>query len=110
MSEDELEELRRRKMAELQQQAALEQQAAAQEAEIRAQRAAILRQILTPKARERLANLRMVRRGFAEQLENELIRLAQVNRLPEVPISDKTLKTMLSQVKSRQRETKIEFR
>lgn len=110
MSEDELEELRRRKMAELQQQAALEQQAATQEAEIRAQRAAVLRQILTPEARERLANLRMVKAGFAEQLENELIRLAQMNRLPEVPITDKTLKTMLSQVKGRQRETKIKFR
>ncbi|MDO8056839.1 MAG: DNA-binding protein, partial [Candidatus Hermodarchaeota archaeon] len=97
MSEDELEELRRRKMAELQQQAALEQQVVSQEAEIRAQRAAVLRQILTPEARERLANLRMVKAGFAEQLENELIRLAQMNRLPEIPITDKTLKTMLSQ-------------
>ncbi|MFW9985247.1 MAG: DNA-binding protein [Candidatus Odinarchaeota archaeon] len=109
MSDDELEELRRRKMAELQQQAVAEQQAA-QEEEIRAQRAAVLRQLLTPEARSRLTNLRMVKPAFAEQLENELIRLAQVNRLPEVPITDKTLKTMLSQLRARQRDTKIKFR
>jgi programmed cell death protein 5 len=109
MSDEELEELRRRKMAELQQQAMAEQQAV-QEEEIRAQRAAILRQILTPEARSRLTNLRMVKPAFAEQLENELIRLAQVNRLPEVPITDKTLKTMLSQLRARKRDTKIQFR
>ncbi|MFW9983869.1 MAG: DNA-binding protein [Candidatus Odinarchaeota archaeon] len=109
MSDEELDELRRRKMAELQQQAMAEQQVAQEEA-IRAQRAAVLRQILSPEARDRMNNLRMVKPEFAEQLENELIRLAQVNRLPEVPISDKTLKTMLAQVQSRKRDTKIEFR
>lgn len=109
MSDDELEELRRRKIAELQQQAVAEQHVA-QEEEIRAQRAAVLRQLLTPEARSRLTNLRMVKPAFAEQLENELIRLAQVNRLPEVPITDKTLKTMLSQLRARQRDTKIKFR
>lgn len=109
MSDEELDELRRRKMAELQQSAMAEQQAA-QEAEIRAQRAAVLRQILSAEARARLSNLRMVKPSFAEQLENELIRLAQVNRLPEVPISDKTLKTMLTQLRSRQREPEIKFK
>ncbi len=109
MSDEELDELRRRKMAELQQQAMAEQQVAQEEA-IRAQRAAVLRQILSPEARDRLNNLRMVKPEFAEQLENELIRLAQAKRLPEVPISDKTLKTMLAQVQSRKRDTKIQFR
>ena len=109
MSDEELDELRRRKMAELQQQAMAEQQVAQEEA-IRAQRVAVLRQILSPEARDRLNNLRMVKPEFAEQLENELIRLAQTNRLPEVPISDKTLKTMLTQVQSRKRDTKIKFK
>lgn len=109
MSDEELDELRRRKMAELQQQAMAEQQVAQEEA-IRAQRAAVLRQILSAEARDRMNNLRMVKPEFAEQLENELIRLAQTNRLPEVPVSDKTLKTMLAQVQSRKRDTKIEFR
>ena len=110
MSEDELNELRRRKMAEIQQQAMAEEQVAAQEAEIRAQRSSVLRQILTPEARSRLSNLRMVKPQFAEQLENELIRLASANRLPEIPITDKTLKTMLAQVAGRQRDTKIQFK
>ena len=110
MSEEELNELRRRKMAELQQQAAAEEQVSAQDAEIRAQRSAILRQILSPEARSRLSNLRMVKPQFAEQLENELIRLASANRLPEIPITDKTLKTMLAQVAGRQRDTKIQFK
>lgn len=109
MSDEELNELRRRKMAQLQQQAQVEEQAA-QEAEIRAQRAAILRQILSPEARSRLSNLRMVKPGFAEQLENDLIRLASANRLPEIPITDKTLKTMLAQLAGRQRDTKIQFK
>lgn len=109
MSDEELDELRRRKMAELQQQAMAEQQLS-QEDEIRAQRAAVLRQILTPEARDRLNNLRMVKPEFAQQLENELIRLAQANRLPEVPVTDNTLKNMLAQLRSRQRDTKIEFR
>jgi programmed cell death protein 5 len=110
LSEEELNELRKRKMAELQQQAMAEEQAAAQEAEIRAQRAAVLRQILSPEARSRLSNLRMVKPQFAEQLENELIRLASTKRLPEIPITDKTLKTMLAQVAGRQRDTKIQFK
>ena len=110
MSDEELNELRRRKMAELQQQAMAEEQVAAQEAEIRAQRAAVLRQILSPEARSRLSNLRMVKPQFAEQLENELIRLASANRLPEIPITDQTLKTMLAQVAGRQRDTKIQFK
>ncbi len=109
MSDEELDELRRRKMAELQQQAMAEEQAT-QEAEIRAQRAAVLRQILSPEARSRLSNLRMVKPSFAEQLENDLIRLASANRLPEIPITDKTLKTMLAQLRKRQRDTKIQFK
>ena len=109
MSDDELEQLRRRRMAELQQAAEAEQHVA-QEEQIKQQRAAVLRQLLTTAARARLSNLRMVKPAFAEQLENEIIRLAQTNRLPEVPISDKTLKQMLSQLQTRQRETKIKFR
>jgi programmed cell death protein 5 len=109
LSDEELNELRRRKMAQLQQQAQAEEQAV-QEAEIRAQRAAILRQILSPEARSRLSNLRMVKPSFAEQLENDLIRLASANRLPELPITDKTLKTMLAQLAGRQRDTKIQFK
>jgi programmed cell death protein 5 len=109
LSDDELEQLKRRKLAELQQ-AAAQEQMAAQEDEIRRQRAAVLRQILTAEARSRLTNLRMVKPAFAEQLENELIRLAQMKKLPEIPITDRTLKTMLAQLQARTREPKIQFK
>jgi programmed cell death protein 5 len=109
LSDDEdLEQLRRRRLAELQDAAAMDQQAA-QEQEARQQRAAVLRQILTAEARTRLANLRMVKPAFAEQLENELIRLAQSNRLPAIPVTDKQLKAMLAQLQTRMRETKVRF-
>ncbi len=110
MSDDELEQLKRRRLAELQQQAAAQEQMAAQEEEVLKQRAAILRKILTADARSRLSNLRMVKPAFAEQLENELIRLAQMNKLPEIPIKDKTLKQMLAQLQGRTREPKIHFK
>lgn len=110
MSDDdeELEQLRRRRLAELQDAAAVEQQAA-QEQELRQQRAAVLRQILSTEARTRLSNLRMVKPAFAEQLENELIRLAQANRLPAIPVTDKQLKAMLAQLQARTREPKVRF-
>ncbi|MFX1474008.1 MAG: DNA-binding protein [Promethearchaeota archaeon] len=110
MSDEEMEEIRRRKLAELQRAAIEEQQAAAAQEELQRQREAVLRQILTPEARARLVNLRMVKPAFAEQLENELIRLAQMKRLPSIPLSDRQLKQMLAQVRARQRETKIQFK
>ena len=106
--DEDLAELRRRRLAELQDAAAAEQQAA-QDQEIRTQRAAVLRQILTAEARTRLSNLRMVKPAFAEQLENELIRLAQANRLPGIPVTDKQLKAMLAQLQARTREPKVRF-
>jgi programmed cell death protein 5 len=59
MDEDELDAIRRKKLAELQQaqtQAAAEQQYREQ---VQAQRQLILRQILTPEARERLGRIEL---------------------------------------------------
>lgn len=107
MDDAELEELRRRKMAELQrqgeQQSAMEQQAQAMEA----QRQAILRQLMTPEARDRLANVRMAYPDIARLVEDQLIRLAQMGQLNQ-QIDDPTLKQILRKVSPHKREINIE--
>jgi programmed cell death protein 5 len=106
MSEDELEELRRRKLSALQQKFSEEQRQAQMEQQLELQKEALLRKILTPEARQRLANLKMVRPEFTEQLELQLIQLAQQGKLP-IPLTDEQLKQILIQLQSQKRETKI---
>ena len=60
MSDEELEAIRRRKLSALQNRASDEQKRAQAEQEIDAQKQALLKQILSPEARQRLTNLRMI--------------------------------------------------
>jgi len=107
MSEDqEMDEIRRRKMLDLQRRLTQEQQRLQVQQEMELQKQAILRRILTPKARQRLANLKMVKPEFANQLELQLIQLAQQGKV-NIPISDKTLKQILIQLQSHRRDIKI---
>jgi programmed cell death protein 5 len=105
MSDEELEEIRRRKLLAMQQRED-EQKQSQTERQLEAQKQALLRQILSPKARQRLTNLKMVKPQFTEQLELQLIQLAQAGKLP-IPVSDAQLKHILIQLQSRKRETKI---
>lgn len=106
MSDEELAEIRKRKRLAMQKQATNEQKQAQQDQQLEAQKQALLRQILTPEARQRLTNLNMVKPEFTQQLELQLIQLAQTGKLP-VPISDAQLKQILIQLQSRKRETTI---
>ena len=106
MSDDELENIRQRRLLELQQQAGQDQQQAKAQKQIEAQKQALLRQILSPEARQRLTNLRMIKPEFTEQIELQLIQLAQMGKLP-IPLPDAQLKQILIQLQSRKRETKI---
>jgi len=106
LSEDELEELRRRKLSALQRQLAEEQRKAQMQQQLEMQKQALLRNILTPEARQRLANLKMVRPEFTDQLELQLIQLAQQGKLP-IPLTDEQLKKILIQLQSQKRETRI---
>jgi programmed cell death protein 5 len=106
VSEDELEELRRRKLLALQQKFAEERGQAQMEQQLELQKQTLLRKILTPEARQRLTNLKMVRPEFTEQLELQLIQLAQQGKLP-IPLADAQLKQILVQLQSQKRETKI---
>lgn len=109
MDEEELEEIRRRKMEQLQQQA--ERQAAQEEvaAEVQAQRQAVLRKILTPEARERLGRITLAYPDMAQQIEDRLISLAQSGRLSGA-IDDNTLRQILRALVPKKRDIKIERR
>ncbi|MHA1156690.1 MAG: DNA-binding protein [Candidatus Heimdallarchaeota archaeon] len=114
MSEDkELAELRRRRESELQSKAGTQAQAQAQaesqRAEIDAQKAMILRQILTPKARDRLSNIKMARPEFADKLENQLIQLASSGSL-RGQMTEEQLVEILRRLQSGKRESTIEFK
>ncbi len=107
MSEDEeLEELRKRRMLELQQKLTQEQQQAQAEEQVELQKQALMRRILTPEARQRLANLKMVRPEFASQIELQLIQIAQQGRIA-LPIDDDQLKQMLMRLQGERRDIRI---
>ncbi len=106
LGDEELEMIRRRKVSELQRAMAEEQRAERVQKELDAQKQSLLRVILTPEARQRLTNIKMVRPEFAEQLELQLIQLAQSGRL-RVPLSDDQLKETLRRLQSQKRDIKI---
>ncbi|MCK4439402.1 DNA-binding protein [Candidatus Bathyarchaeota archaeon] len=106
MSEEELEEIRRRKLLDLQRKTAEEQRNIQMQQQLELQKQALLRSILTPEARQRLANLKMVKPEFTSQLELQLVQLVQQGKIP-VPVTDKQLKQILIQIQARKREIKI---
>lgn len=108
-SEEELQRLREKRMLELQAQQSRQEdlQRAQQEAE--AQKQALMRRILTPEARQRLTNVKMVRPDFAEQLEVQLLQLAQAGRV-KIPITDDMLKRLLTQLQAQQQQRDIRIR
>ena len=109
MEDPELAALRQKRMAEIQQQA---QQQAAQEEQAKQfemQKQSVLRQILTPEARDRLANIKLANPQMAEGVEMQLIQLAQSGRLQGV-IDDAMLRNILAQIAPQKREITIQRR
>jgi programmed cell death protein 5 len=110
MGDDELAELRRRRMAQMQQQQSADQQQMQEEIERQKQAEAqihmILMQILEPEARERLNAIKLTRPEFARAIEQQLVLLAQSGRLKE-KITDDQLRALLQQLQPAKREFNI---
>ena len=105
-SDEELNAIRQRRYSELQRSAMDEQRQAEARRQFDAQKQAALKLILTPEARQRLTNIRMVKPEFADQVEIQLIQLAQSGRV-KVPISDDQLKEALAKLQSQRKEIRI---
>jgi programmed cell death protein 5 len=115
MGDSELEELRRRRLQQLQESqgpadyGAAQAAYAQQDAEMQrreAERAEILRRILTPEARERLGRIRLAKPEVAGSVEQQLISLAASGRLQR-QIDDASLRALLERVMPERREIKI---
>ncbi len=114
MSDEELEAIRRKKLLSLQQQAEAAAIREEEQAEYERQKAEILRRILSPEARSRLTNIKMVKPQLAEQIELQLINLAQTGQLTRagirIPISDEDFKTILARIQAKKRDINIRFK
>ncbi len=69
-------------------------------------REAALRMALTSDARQRLANVKMVKPELASSIEEYVIQLASSGRLKQ-PIDDEQVKQMLQSLQEKKREIKI---
>ena len=103
---DDIEALKEKRLAEMQRRAAEEDRAEGMKQEAEAQKQNVLRVILSPEARSRINNLKIVRPDFADQLELQLIQLAQQGRLP-VPLTDEYLKKILAGMQDKKRDIRI---
>ena len=116
----ELDEIRKRRMAELQQQAAMnadpqqiaqqqlaqQQMAQQRQAEMEAQLKEAMKQILTLEARGRLDNLRLTKPELVQNIEIQLLQSAQAGSL-RGKVTDEQLKVLLKNLMGQKREIHI---
>ncbi|MEN6443716.1 MAG: DNA-binding protein [Methanoregula sp.] len=109
MGDDELSEIRQRRMAQLQQQAQNQQSMQAeleQQERVKSQIQMVLMQALEPNARERLNTIKLTKPEFAGAVEQQLVQLAQSGRLKQ-KITDAQLKELLRQIAPAKRDYSI---
>lgn len=112
----ELDDIRRKKLEQLQKQQAMaanqqvqqqqQMQQAQQQQELQAQLNQAMKQIMTPEARSRLANLKLTKPDLVQRIEIQLIQSAQAGSL-RGKITDEQLKVLLKQLSGQKREIHI---
>ncbi|MBD3341946.1 MAG: DNA-binding protein [Candidatus Lokiarchaeota archaeon] len=106
--EDELEEIRKRKLQQMQEQAAQQQIAEAQQKEFEKKKYNLMRKVLSQESRQRLENIRLVRPQFAQQVELQLIQLYRNGQLRgATPLTDQTFKKLLKQLTGKKKKFNI---
>jgi programmed cell death protein 5 len=106
MGDDELAEIRRRRMAQMQQQQSDQSEELERQRQVEAQIHMVLMQIMEPDARERLNTIKITKPDFAKAVEQQLVLLAQSGRLKS-KITDQQLKELLLQLTPKKKEFKI---
>ncbi len=110
---DDIEAIRKKKLRDLQQQQqpvfSQDEFEDAQQKEFEDQKKIILRAILMDDARERLGRIKAARPELAENLENQLIMLAQSGLLKN-KINDEQLRDLLSKILPKKRDITIRRR
>jgi programmed cell death protein 5 len=106
MGDDELSELRKRRMAQMQQQAGDQQEELERQQKQKSQIQMLLMQVLEPEARERLNTIKLTKPEFAASVEQQLVSLAQSGRLKN-KITDAQLKELLRQLAPARRDYTI---
>ncbi len=104
--EGDLDNIRKRKLVELQRELQEQNIAEEQVMQIEAQKRKILMGILTPEARNRLANIKLAKPEFAAQIENLLIQASQTGNLAQ-KITDQQLKEILLKISKKKRDITI---
>lgn len=109
LSEDEIEEIRKKKLDELKEKQGDQEELEKQKRRQEAQKKKILKQILTSEARQRLTNLRMAKPEFVDSIEQQLILLAQQGQL-QGKIDDNKLKQVLKKAQDDKKDINIKRR
>jgi len=105
--DEELESLRKKRLQELQQQAALQEDVQEEhQKQFEEQKKSVLRSILTNDARQRLGRIKIARPEVAEAVENQLILFVQSGQLKN-QINDKQLQMLLKKIIPKKHEIKI---
>lgn len=104
--EGDVDELKRRKLLELQQRLQEERAREEQKQQVELQKRSVLMEILTPEARSRLANVKVAKPSYGAAIENMLVQLAYNGQIKQ-KINEAQLKQILTNIAGKKKEFRI---